>query len=348
MRFLEDAPTAFPFSPSHGAVALLCVLGAVGCNRAAKQPAPTSSASAQPPGGTAAESFPPAATSACDRLLHHEQLGIDSEKDDMDQPDVTLPRFACDRTSGWAARWDPDTDAAAYSGAFTLLRESSSAGVVRWSVFADGSRPLWPASLDAYDFDHDGEPELIAALRTHAGARDPVFALGFVTFKSGRVEPYAPAIGMPIDRLEDIDHDGRPDLVLEYVVGRGHRCDWAVDGGGGPDIVTLVAHTLADGSFSLSDGVAQTQFAERYGCTRAPSGTVHVSDGGSGADAPSIVEASIVCARLWGVAADAVMGELDRVCAPYASQTRACRGPCRYVEDARQFARFEPPVTFGK
>jgi hypothetical protein len=326
------------------------VLGvAVACNRGVKHDVPPiSDAGAQAPYAPPAEPPRPDATSPCDRLRNHERLGVDSEKDDMDQPEVTLPRFACDAVSGWAARWDPDADAGGYEGTYTLLRDGATAGVLRWSTRAGGSHPLWPPSMDTYDFDHDGEPEFFSPLRYHAGARDPVMALGFVTLKGGRVELYAPAMRLPIDHLEDVDEDGRPDLVLEYVVGPGHRCDWHVDGGGGPDIVTLVAHTLTDGTFSLGDGVARTQLAARYGCSGAPVHAINLSDGGSGGEAPAIEEASIVCARVWGVPKEAVMGELDRVCGPYTSQTRACRGPCRYLEDARQFVRFEPPVTFGK
>jgi len=242
-------------------------------------------------------------------------------------------------------RWDPELDGGA-SATFTVLHDDGSGSVVRWSTKAPPKeRPLWPPSLEVHDYDGDGVPELFSGLQYGGGAREWVRARAFVTFKNGRITPYSPASGLPIDHLEDVDHDGRPDLVVEYDVGHGHRCDLHIDGAGGPDLVTLVAHGLPDGTFSMSDAVARSELAKREKCTTAPAHIVTISPTIDGGEPPSIVEEDIVCARMWGTAKDVILNEVETVCAPYASQTSGCTGPCRYIEDVRQLARFDPPIT---
>jgi hypothetical protein len=199
---------------------------------------------------------------------------------------------------------------------------------------------LWPPSLEVHDFDGDGDPELFTTLEYGAGASEWVVARLFVTYKNGRVTPYAPATGLPVARFEDVDKDGRPDLVLEYEVGHGHRCDVE---GSVPQIVTLIAHTRADGTFSLSDAVARSELAKRFKCTGLPAHVVTLPADIDAGD--TISEKPIVCARLWGAKKDDVLAEIESVCAPWAAQTNTCHGPCRYIEDMQKLAQFDPPVT---
>src|SRR5581483_3662092 len=68
-------------------------------------------------------------------------------------------------------------------------------------------------SEQGFDYDGDGEDELIAVGtdQTKEGIKE---LLSWVlTVKNGAIQPYAAANNFPIARVEDIDRDGRPDLV---------------------------------------------------------------------------------------------------------------------------------------
>jgi hypothetical protein len=287
---------------------------------------------------------PPDATSfdamtSCDRMRDLEGLKAEAEEDANDFG----ARFACDRAkqSGWAVRRDMDVDAG--QGTFTALHAGKGAAAPRSSAPPDTARnATWPPSLEVYDFDGDGEPELFTALLMGGGAREWIVSRLFVTYKNGVVAPYARADGLPVDHFEDVDKDGRPDLVLEYEAGQSHLCDVE---GSVPKMVTLVAHTLADGTFSLTDAVARGELAKRFACKGMPARVVQLpADADAGG---TIAETTIVCGRLFGAKKEDVVAEIDRVCAPYATETYNCRGPCRYVEDMHVLAKFDPPVTFS-
>jgi hypothetical protein len=99
------------------------------------------------------------------------------------------------------------------------------------------------AGWSTFDFDHDGTPEILVR-----GGRE-AWVLTAVKDAAGggvwQVVPYSPSAKLQITGIEDVDHDGRPDLRYQ-----GHY------GIGG----IFVAHSLPDGKFSVDDEVATRAF----------------------------------------------------------------------------------------
>jgi hypothetical protein len=98
----------------------------------------------------------------------------------------------------------------------------------------------------------------------------PTVTLGVWTVKQGRIVPYAPADGLGAVGVDDIDTDGRPDLLLDSqdaLLGPG--CD-STEGDFPQCMAQLhtsfrpdqAAHSLPDGSFSTTDAVAKKAAVE--------------------------------------------------------------------------------------
>src|SRR5205814_9055981 len=64
------------------------------------------------------------------------------------------------------------------------------------------------------DFDGDGHPEVLVTEDSTPPEGEGRTSRVISTLRRGRVEPYGPAAGFAIKRLEDVDHDGRPDIVF--------------------------------------------------------------------------------------------------------------------------------------
>ena len=148
------------------------------------------------------------------------------------------------------------------------------------------------AWAETFDFDGDGEPELFVGIHgiwsNATGLELAESAL--YTFHGGAVVPYPPAARFGIWKLEDRDHDGRPDLLTSSPYARSR-------GGSTPVFSpTLVAHSLPDGTFSTTDEVAAA--AARVACPRKPPlASVR-------RPAPPHREEDderLACARMWGV-----------------------------------------------
>ena len=96
-----------------------------------------------------------------------------------------------------------------------------------------------------FDYDGDGEEELLFTMQAYVSEGAAAGTTGRVlTFKHGAVQRYALAPNLHWLHVQDIDKDNRPDLIGVYLN------------------VSIAAHSLADGSFSLVDGAAQ-EFATR-------------------------------------------------------------------------------------
>jgi len=142
----------------------------------------------------------------------------------------------------------------AFAGAPTAGRWAPAAIAEPWQ---EGTFRSTTYSLDrAFDWDHDGRPEVVLRTNTWEHEGPSASTLAIYGARGGAVVAYAPAADFngSIVALEDADRDGRDDLVLPTA--------WRfVDGCGmngieheGP---RLLAHALPDGSFSTTDDVAR-------------------------------------------------------------------------------------------
>jgi hypothetical protein len=104
-----------------------------------------------------------------------------------------------------------------------------------------------------FDFNGDGFPELLLHTvdghHSGSGARH----LSLWTFDGRTVTRYAGTEGLPIIHAEDVDGDGRPDLILDY--------DNTTNDEGTSSSLTpgnwKLAHSLPNGTFSTTDAVAR-------------------------------------------------------------------------------------------
>jgi len=138
-----------------------------------------------------------------------------------------------------------------------------------------------------FDFDGNGEDEVYVNPLSNALGGTKGGAL--LAWKGGKIGVYEPASSFRIHALEDVDADGRPDLVLDtfkttYVDEKLARVPATTLRG--------LAHSLPDGSFSTKDAVAAGYVQKQ--CPTPPkfeAGGV-VTDGDT-----------IACALFWGAAA---------------------------------------------
>jgi hypothetical protein len=136
-------------------------------------------------------------------------------------------------------------------------------------------------AIELYDFDGDGEPEVhVGASYGHEGVSERSDAL--LTFKNGRIEPYAPAAKYGFEAMKDLTGDGIPDLqMFEELIGT-EDCGSGFPGDGKG--LGFIAHALPGGSFSDVDAEARA-FAKQL-CPTRPAALNDVND--------------VLCARLWG------------------------------------------------
>jgi hypothetical protein len=221
-------------------------------------------------------------------------------------------------------------------GHWSVVRVGADGAELRLTRAAEWISRSLPGVTGAvvYDYDGDGEAELVLLRRTSVseGADDPDGEV--LTVRGGAVVPYAPAAGIEPDEARDVDADGRPDLVT--------RTPYRADGDDSPSDFTylmegpaLLAHALPDGSFSRSDAVA-AGFA-REQCPRRDA-----SAGGATIDG-----ASVVCARLWGVPAATVAGAVRARC-PSPAQSGSGSPGRRHCGDTRVLLRWAaatPPLA---
>jgi hypothetical protein len=167
-----------------------------------------------------------------------------------------------------------------------------------------------PSELRVVDYDQRGEEEVIFATRSSeekcAGEKFYLDPLAIFALRDGKIVPYDARWHQRFDRLEDIDGDGRPDLIYRpYRTAEDleAECPEAHEGGAHDPFVhgpEFAAHALPQGGFSTVDDKAR-DYARRA-CPQRPRGAV----GGDG----------VLCARLWGVQAKVVLREHfgDRPC----------------------------------
>ncbi len=164
-----------------------------------------------------------------------------------------------------------------------------------------------------FDYDGDGVGELLVTGAAGAGAG----AWGSVwTMRKGTIVPYGTVANERIESFDDVDNDGRPDIIVE-------RAAWVNGCGGTPQKaigVRFALHSRQDGSFAAADDAA-IAYAKRS-CPRGVSGgSVHVKNGSI---VPGESARRITCARLWGRSKQDVAKQVDRVCTKLVPDAETC------------------------
>ena len=161
-----------------------------------------------------------------------------------------------------------------------------------------------------FDYDGDGEPEIFVHAteyekRPEAGGSEWAY---LYTFRDGAIVRYPPVANVDLSGTPvDVDHDGRPDLFTHAGV---------FVQGGPPDgcepqqyAARFLVHSLADGSFSITDGVAKAYARKR--CPAPPAAIDGLEDA--------------ACARLWASRPETLASERRRVAA---SCVETANGAC--------------------
>ncbi len=192
----------------------------------------------------------------------------------------------------------------------------------------------------SYDFDGDGDDELLLLEGTseHTGSGD--FHGSLWTFKSGKIRRY-PSAPPVIARPMDVDCDGRPDLLTDApFIGEENCSSYLHTSVMGP---FLVAHSLKDGTFSMSDEVAIRQAREGCGEPPSPFKLDEEAD-----QSPLEALARIRCARLWGKSTATLEREIRAACRPPGTDD-GCMvhhpGVCMEYQRMLEWARAKPPLV---
>ncbi len=180
--------------------------------------------------------------------------------------------------------WRPTTGAAARPAQFTM--RSNSYAWEMMSIAATG------------DYDGDGVPEVFVRTDSDEMEGAGSLAIKLYTARDGAARPYANAERFEhVVEVTDADRDGRDDLVLPS--------PWTITDSCGLEGIThngprVLAHALADGTFSTTDDIARA-WAVR-GCVRE----MH-QEGDAYAD---VID--VACARIRGATAEQAVAALAR------------------------------------
>ncbi|HEU4408261.1 MAG TPA: VCBS repeat-containing protein [Polyangiaceae bacterium] len=291
------------------------------------------------------------ARAACEAVLAHNRRVIAAAPESRPEGELDFAK-ACFPVRGgaWAFRlleWraDPDGWEGAMHGRYELVyaRDGLAPEAVALPNGYDGlvqgmsSASLSPPAF--FDFDGDGEPEIFVRRQSHEheGPSDEEGLL--LTSRGGRVRPY-PGLPAKYNRLDDVDQDGRPDLVYyPYAEERESPCSGFGYRWLGP---AFVAHSLPGGAFSTDDAFAR-DFARRSCPARPKAGAPPHDDGGDAAEAPPEL-----CARIWGASEAESLALLKRQCKAPASPDLACQdspGVCFDFEDRAALLKAPPPFA---
>jgi hypothetical protein len=227
------------------------------------------------------------------------------------------------------------------SGKKSELRLKGPGRLVDRSFSATDIDRVTIATEQGFDYDGDGEDEYIAvgSNQTKEGVKD--LLTWVVTVKNGAVQMYAPAKDIVAARVEDVDHDGRPDFVSHgpYRTRVPARCNGDPTIAQGP---SLLVHSLKDGTFSWIDDTA-ISFAKQS-CPKA--GFEIARDEEKKVDDEQTFE-NVACARMWGVAEAQVAGVIASQCNPISGEA-ACKDAalksCGQTQQLLSWTRITPPL----
>lgn len=143
-----------------------------------------------------------------------------------------------------------------------------------------------------YDFNADGEAELwLSRSYPFADGAEPETHL--LTFDGVKVRSYVPT-DVHYRQLDDVDHDGRPDLVWNFEAPLRDDCS---DHGHPAETPSFLARADGDGRFVTDDAVAKN-YVQSW-CSAPPRVLDSVG--------------SVLCARLYGRSSDSVLLELEPI-----------------------------------
>jgi hypothetical protein len=233
----------------------------------------------------------------------------------LDVP-VVLGRCFATRAGAWAVSFDAvrfNPDEVEVRAHFAVVHLTEGATGPRPAEAASIASPLFGApdgpslapsenyvlNLGAYvtdifaptlfDYDGDGEDELLFNMQAYVSEGVTSRAKGIVfTYRDGAVSSYEPAARFAWVSTSDIDHDGRPDLLVPYIG------------------INLAAHALADGTFSTGDGAASAHARSVCPPGRRAVFVEPSPQGGIGWNGP--------CARVWGVTEADALRAIGRRC----------------------------------
>lgn len=157
-------------------------------------------------------------------------------------------------------------------------------------------------------------------------------------FAGGAIVPHAPAASMNIERTFDSDADGIADL--ETYGPFDIEGEWCRSAFGrrlaGP---LLLAHGLADGTYSMSDEVVAEHVKKQ--CPRSPAKiVVKGSEDDTGKST-----FNVACQRLWGASTAAIEAQIRRECPPIPPERQCDEGVCSDHDKLREWAAVKPPLT---
>ena len=189
------------------------------------------------------------------------------------------------------------------------------------------------------DFDGDGEVEILRTRKQMDREGDPETKVDVFTYANGALAPYAPANSIPILQAEDIDGDGRPDLLSAgpfsgLTAATGMPATWPI----APAIFAF--HSLPDGSFSATDG-ASLAFT-RKACPTKP--VVKLGPNDFGFPDADLVQ-TLVCARLWGES-NAIEAAWNKACAAKVAEAGDVGGGYECQSWALSLAKTVVPFSF--
>lgn len=219
----------------------------------------------------------------------------------------------------------------AYADGHRLLGTESQIEVAPFSVRGFGH------VTSAFDYDGDGEDEVL--LGTDSSNIYGGITIGTLwTVRNGMVTPFLPAQGINIEGLEDVDDDGRPDIVTlgPYQPESAPLCT----DGNYRQVFSLIAHSTSTG-FSFTDRVA-ADYAKKL-CPRPP-GKLDIN--------PDLVDSlsAVRCARLWGMSSADALRAIHAKCQHQLENPEGLfcpervRNACLLFDVLESWAKATPPL----
>jgi hypothetical protein len=288
-------------------------------------PSPSTSASAST---TIVDAAPPM-SGACKGLMDASQKKLDDAKSARAcTPDFDKTQLRCHTSSNgatWGLRVDDVVDLGAepcktgWLVRLVHLDVNGAEAAVVPGISLNQRAHTYDVAIDMkladvlfFDWDGDGDAEVFVRGTRGAGDIPDEESARVWTFQAGdggaRIAPYAAASSLTIVGTQDVDADGRPDLMVTFF-GTGKDAP--------PTSRRFAAHALQDGTFSLKD-TAAVGWAEKQ-CPSDPELYDYHFDGA--------VADAMICAEIWG-------HDLSKACAG-----KSC------PPWAEKLAKTKPPVT---